>query len=177
MVYNTTTAPLRRQWLPHSPSRWGRRSSHREDIDFDRRQKSYSTCWGRLARRMRFLLSLRYKFTSTQIKVWNMRRVQTELCSALFNSILLLHAISACSTTSRPFGITKSAPLKKFSATTESEQGSLMQLIDTCADDVVKAGENALVAMYGGRRGEPLSNLRHRKYDEKVCTKDRQVEA
>ena len=82
-----------------------------------------------------------------------MRRVQTELCSALCNSILFLHAISGCSTTSRPFGITKSAPLKKFSATTESQQGSLMQLIDTCADDVVKAGENALVTMYGGGGG------------------------
>ena len=39
---------------------------------------------------------------------------------------------------------------QEISATTESQQGSLMQLIDTCADDVVKAGENALVAMYGG---------------------------
>ena len=117
------------------------------------------------------------KSTSTQIKVWNMRRVQTELGSALCNNILFLHAISGCDTTSRPFGIGKSAPLKKFcDFSYYREQARKFDAVDTCADDVVKAGENAQVAMYGGRQGESLDSLRHCKYHEKVCTKGRQVE-
>ena len=106
-----------------------------------------------------------------------MRRVQTELSSALCNNILFLHAISGCDTTSRPFGIGKSAPLKKFcDFSYYREQARKFDAVDTCADDAVKAGENALVAMYGGRQGESLDSLRHRKYHEKVCTKGRQVE-
>ena len=113
------------------------------------------------------------KSTSTQIKVWKMQRVQTEPGSALCNNILFLHAISGCDTKSPPFGIGKSAPLKKFcDSSYYREQARKFDAVDTCADDVVKAGENALVSMYGGRQGDPLTacdtvNIT-RKYVEKA---------
>ena len=96
------------------------------------------------------------------------------LGSTLCNNILFLHAISGCDTTSCPFGIGKSAPLKKFcDSSYYREQARKFDAVDACADDVVKAGENALVAMYGGWQGESLDSLRHpvnitRKYVQKA---------
>lgn len=56
------------------------------------------------------------------------------------------------------------------------EQARIFDASNACADDVVKAGKNALVAIYGGRQGESLDVLRHRRYQEKVYMRVRQVE-
>ena len=81
-------------------------------------------------------------------------------------NILFLHTVSYCDTMSRPFGIGKSAPLKKF------VDSSYFRTQANVFDESVKAGENALVALYGGKQGELLDSLRHRKYQEKVCTRE-----
>lgn len=102
-------------------------------------------------------------------------------CEKSKQSWVALCVIACCSCTRFSVATQRLAPLGLESqhlsrnsvtpATTEKFDAA-----DTCTDDVVKAGENALVAMYGGRQGESLDSLRHRNYLEKVCTKGRQVE-
>ena len=43
-------------------------------------------------------------------------------------------------------------------------------------DDVVAAGEEALVSLYGGKPGEKLDTLRHQRYCEKLATKSSQIQ-
>ena len=42
-------------------------------------------------------------------------------------------------------------------------------------DDLTRAGENALVELYGGKRGEALDSLRYCRFYEKVTTRGHQI--
>lgn len=42
-------------------------------------------------------------------------------------------------------------------------------------DDLTRAGENALVELYGGKRGEALDSLRYRRFYKKVTTRGHQI--
>ena len=42
-------------------------------------------------------------------------------------------------------------------------------------DDIVVAGENALVSLYGGKLGEKLDGMRYQRYCEKLSTNSSQI--
>lgn len=117
------------------------------------------------------------KANAKQAKVWNMKKVQWEIGHVTCQNMLFLHAIAGCDTTSRPFGIGKSAPLKKFSESYHFQENSkVFNSEDSTIDEVAKAGEDALVSLYGGKDGDTLDNLRYRRYCERVCSKGRKIE-
>ncbi|CAH3177831.1 unnamed protein product [Porites lobata] len=43
-------------------------------------------------------------------------------------------------------------------------------------DDIVVAGENALVSLYGGKPGEKLNGMRYQRYCEKLATNSSQIQ-
>ncbi|CAH3176218.1 unnamed protein product, partial [Porites lobata] len=43
-------------------------------------------------------------------------------------------------------------------------------------DDIVVAGENALVSLYGGKPGEKLDGMRYQRYCEKLATNSSQIQ-
>ena len=72
------------------------------------------------------------KANSRQSKVWNIKQVKAELGHAICHNMLFLHAVLGCDTTSCPCQCSTRTQLDRT--------------------DVATAGENALVALYGGSR-------------------------
>lgn len=109
-------------------------------------------------------------------RVWNMKKVKEQLGFNVCRDILFLHAISGCDTTSRPYGIGKAGALKKYVNSQHFREQAKVFDLPSSLDDVVAAGEEALVSLYGGKPGEKLDTLRHQRYCEKLATKSSQIQ-
>ena len=110
-------------------------------------------------------------FFDTGKRIWDIHAAQRTLGPDICQNILFCHAVGGCDTTSSLFPIGKSAPLQLL----QDESIPFKQLAETFAkksqsDDIVKAGEEALVLLYGGRQGDSLDKLRHVKYIQKLST-------
>ena len=55
------------------------------------------------------------------------------------------------------------------------EQAKVLNSPST-VDDIVVAGENALVSPYGGKPGEKLDGMRYQRYCEKLATNSSQIQ-
>jgi len=76
-----------------------------------------------------------------------------------------------CDTTSRLYSIGKSAALKKLNSS--AYFSGLLATFNTpgaSKEDVIKAGENALVCLYNGQPRETLDILRLQRFSRKVST-------
>ena len=91
------------------------------------------------------------------------RRVDVQLSE----SLLFLHAISGCDTTSRPHGIGKVGLLKKYAALAES--AATFMASESSKVALEKAGERALLIMYGSQAHD-LKTARLQKFQTKVAT-------
>ena len=91
------------------------------------------------------------------------RRVDVQLS----DSLLFLHAISGCDTTSRPHGIGKVGVLKKYAALAES--AATFMASESSKVALEKAGERALLIMYGSQVDD-LKTARLQKFQTKVAT-------
>ena len=87
--------------------------------------------------------------------------------SNVCKNILFVHPIFGCDTTSRLFGIEKKAFINKV-----KDQSSFVQEVQVFTKPkgnprkVAKAGELALVTLYGGKIGENLDDIRLHKFSE-----------
>ena len=115
------------------------------------------------------------KLNAKERRVWNIKVMKEELGKEICQHILFLHAVTGSDTTSRPFGIGKAASLKKFESTYFQNQAKFFDSEMVAIDDLTRAGENALVELYGGKRGEELDSLRYRRFYEKVTTRGHQI--
>ena len=86
----------------------------------------------------------------------------------LSKSILFLHAVSGCDTTSKPYGIGKVGVLQKCKALEDST--SVFMSPSSSKEDIVNAGESALLVMYGCPTSPHLSTARLEKFQVKVVT-------
>ena len=109
-------------------------------------------------------------------RVWNMKRVKEQLGNDVCYDVLFLHAILGCDTTSRLYGICKATALKKYVNSLHFREQAKVFNLHSTVDDIVAAGENALVSLYGGKPGEKLDSLRYQRYCEKLATKSSQVQ-
>lgn len=89
-----------------------------------------------------------------------------ELCTLL----PLIHAISGCDTTSRIFGVSKAATLKKFGEHDFLKTQAQLLCNANAKDDVISAGENIISSLYNGGPYEGLNVLRYRKFAARVLT-------
>jgi len=88
-------------------------------------------------------------------------------------NILFLHAILGCDTTSRLHGIGKAAALKKIE--TDSRFLQQAEIFDRPAgratkEDIIVAGEKALLSLYNDGSEEKLDSLRYTRFCQKVAT-------
>ncbi|KAK7107019.1 hypothetical protein V1264_015007 [Littorina saxatilis] len=107
--------------------------------------------------------------TSKKARVWNILQAKHALGNAC-ERLLFVHAVTGCNTTSRPFGIGKSAVMKRVLKDAEfCQKGDVFNQSST-RKAVFKAGEEVMVSMYNGKAGEKLNDFRYRLFCSKVAT-------
>ena len=109
-------------------------------------------------------------------RVWNMKKVKEQLGDDVCHDLLFLHAILGCDTTSPIHGIGKAA-LKKYANSLHFREQEKVFNSPSTVDDIVVAGENALVSLYGGKQGKNLDGMRYQRYCEKLATNSSQIQA
>ena len=104
-------------------------------------------------------------------KVWDIKAVKVALGPEICNSVLFLHAILGCDTTSHLYGIGKGASLKKFKSSLHfREKAKVFNAVSATHMDIAAAGEEVLVSLYNGKQHEQLDALRYKRFCEKVAT-------
>ncbi len=117
------------------------------------------------------------KKNAKKIRVWNIKSIKEQLGSELCESILFVHGILGCDTTSRLYGIGKGASLKKFKTNAAfREQAKVFNTPFASPDDVTAAGEKALLTIYKGKPSDALDSLRYKRFCEKVASKSSYVQ-
>ena len=105
-------------------------------------------------------------FLRTHTKTIDVTILQGSLDQDLRNSLLFIHALSGCDMTSRPYGIGKISAMNKFADL--QMPAKLFLTPDVTHLDIEKAGEQALISIYGGISGSDLNFTRASKFTEKV---------
>lgn len=95
-------------------------------------------------------------------------RLKKKIDRSLSHGLLFLHALSGCDTTSRPFGLGKVTVLKKFALLKDSAKVFMDKSSSKGA--VEKAGEKALLVLYGCPESRDLTSARVEKFSMKVAT-------
>ena len=104
-------------------------------------------------------------------RIWDIKVTQNELGADICNNILFIHAILGCDTTSRLYGLGKGLSLKRFtSSALFRDKAEQFFKKDATVDDVIHAGEAALVCLYTGKEGDYLNGQRYAKICNKVAT-------
>ena len=110
--------------------------------------------------------------TTKNSRIWDIKVTQSELGSDIGN-IMFIHAILGCDTTSRLCGIGKGLSLKRFtSSALFRDKAEQFGKKDATVDDVIDAGEAALVCLYSGKEGDNLDGLRYTTFCDKVATNE-----
>ena len=106
-------------------------------------------------------------------KVWDIKVVQDAAGASVCQNILFAHAVGGCDTTSSLFTIGKSLPLRKVQESQVFQEcAQVFTTTRSSREEIIAAGEKALVVLYGGKTGDTLDTLRHVKYIQKLssCT-------
>ena len=117
-----------------------------------------------------YLRPERRRSANTLTRCWNINITKQILGPGICENILFAHALLGCDTTSRVFGIGKGVALKHLrSSDYLNTQAEVFNRTDATKEDIIKAGENALVCMYGDKyAGLPIYQLRLQKFCQKV---------
>ena len=114
-------------------------------------------------------------FSSSSGKIWDIKKTRQLLGNELCNSILFLHGISGCDTTSHPFSIGKGSVVSKFKKSPQLRAAAKAFMETSEREVIIKAGEEAMVTLYGGSK-ENLNELRYRSYMKKVASQKQAVQ-
>lgn len=103
-------------------------------------------------------------------RCWNMSITRCHLGSTVCSSILFLHAVLGCDTTSRLYGIGKNkAVVKVKNDVFFARQAEVFVDSRSSPENVIEAGNHALVSLYNGAEDETLNSLRLRMFYEKTA--------
>ena len=109
--------------------------------------------------------------TTKENRIWDIKVTQSELGADICNNILFIHAILGWGTTSILHGLGKGLWLKRFTSSASfRDKAEQFCKKDATVDDVIDAGEAALVCLYSGKEGENLDGLRYAKFCDKEAT-------
>ena len=118
------------------------------------------------------------KSTTHKSRLWNMKVLKENLGSRICKSLLFIHAISGCDTTSRLFGIEKGTALKKCLISKAFQKNSdVFSDESSTADKVAIEGEKAILVLYGGKSEDNLNRLRYQRFCEKTAAKTTQLQS
>ena len=106
-----------------------------------------------------------------------MKKVKEQLGDDVCHDLLFLHAILGCNTTSRVHGIGKAAALKRYANSIHFREQAKVFNSPSTVDDIVVAGENALVSLYGRKPGDKLDSMRYQRYSEKLATNSSRIQS
>ena len=109
------------------------------------------------------------KANKKKFKVWSIQITQQRLGETVGSRLLFIHALSGCDTTSRPFNIGKASVVKRVS----KERGiglcaDIFVDLESTKDDIIKAGEVAMVLLTGGNKKNSLSDHRYKEFRRRV---------
>ncbi|VDI12837.1 Hypothetical predicted protein [Mytilus galloprovincialis] len=111
------------------------------------------------------------KKTAKKFRIWDVKMTKTSLGEETCTFLTFVHAILGCDTTSRVYEIGKGLALKKVMNNDHfKEQAVVFMSENKSKEEVIKAGEEALVCLFGGLPYEGLDILRFRKFLNKVST-------
>ena len=119
-----------------------------------------------------FLISEPNK-SAQQNKIWCIRQSKQLLGPDVFDHIHFIHAILGCGVTSQLFGLGKGLAVKRIKSDFQlCQQAKVFNQIGQAKEDIIVAGERALVSLYGGAKEEGLDILRYRRFCDKIskCT-------
>ena len=109
-------------------------------------------------------------------RIWDIKNTKNKLGLDTCKLLPVVHALSGCDTTSQLFRVGKSNALKRLTNDSFLRQARTFFDVNATKDDVVKAGENALLIIYNGNTGDGLNSLRYRRFYEKVSSNASAVE-
>ena len=117
------------------------------------------------------------KKSAQQNKIWCVRQYKQLLGPDVCDHILFIHAIFGCDVTSRLFGLGKGLAVKRIKSDFQfCQQDKVFNQIGQAKEDIIVAGERALVLLYGGAKEEGLDVLRYRRFCDKISKGTSHVE-
>ena len=117
------------------------------------------------------------KKSAQQNKIWCIRQAKQLLGPGVCDNILFIHAILGCDVTSRMFGLGKALAVKRIKSDFQfCQQAKVVNQIGKAKEDIIVAGEIALVSLYGGAKEEGLDVLRYRRFCDKISKGTSHVE-
>lgn len=104
-------------------------------------------------------------------RAWDIKKAKISLGPDVCSKILFAHAILGCDTTSRVHGIGKGLALKKLQSSSQfRELAGVFNGNNVLKDDVIAAGEKALLHLYNATSTESLDALRYNRYCQRVAS-------
>jgi hypothetical protein len=104
-------------------------------------------------------------------KQFSIRDIRQQLGSEKCQQLLVTHAIGGCDTTSALYGIGKAKVFKKITARRVNKSlVNILQNSGATYSDVITAGLQIMVNIYGGKPGDKLSKMRHEVYCKLAAT-------
>ena len=117
------------------------------------------------------------KKSSQRNKIWCIRQSKQLLGPDVCDHILFIHAILGCDVTSHLFGLGKGLAVKRIKSDLQfCQQAKVFNQVGQAKDDIIVAGESALVSLYGGAKEEGLDVLRYRRFCDKISRGTSHVE-
>ena len=100
------------------------------------------------------------------------------LGSFICSKLLFIHAIIGCDTTSQIVLYWKKTSLSNIQSSDElSKINDIFMQDQASMNNIIKAGENALVILYIGDSGDDLNSLHNTQFQEKVMKNHNYVDA
>lgn len=107
----------------------------------------------------------------TVLNLWDIKKTKTVLGCNFTSSILFVHALLGCDTTSRVHAIGKGIVLKKAKINAQFCQlAGVLNRSDSSREDGIKAEEKALLSVFNAASTESLNSLRYIKHCQEVAT-------
>jgi len=104
-------------------------------------------------------------------RYWNIPAIRALLESIITKNILFLHAILGCDTTSGIYGMGKKLSSSKIKSTSQfQDQAKVFMSQGASKDDIITAGERALVCLYSGDPQHGISVPRYEQFCAKAAT-------
>ena len=100
--------------------------------------------------------------------MWCIKQCKALLGSKLCEHLLLIHAILGCDTTRHLFGLGKGIVVKKVSDSYFYKCRETFTKKDVSKEDVIFAGDKALVLLYGGSYAEGLDSLKYKRFSDNL---------
>jgi len=102
-------------------------------------------------------------------RCWDITQLKGILGEAVCRNILFVHAVLGCDTTSAVYGLGKGAALKALMCNTQfHRQAEIFASQESAKEQVIAAGETALVLLYKGHHQSSLNSIRVLQFNKKV---------